>query len=314
MDPVPRNSKANNCSLISLHAVLPETVDWQNFLVHANLTQPLPSLSIRCHDLCRLLSFGSPLVKLVASYCLLELFTRISDQKNVKSDKLNCRYLSSVIAVLEGLIFDSDIRVAMNCSLCLSMILGWEKLDMVLRADRKNNWCRLIVEELAMSLAVPCLASKSFMIHHRPAVHVGVALLKLHKVPEWMSSIFDDSCISGIVDNLSPSNVSTEMVILFRELMNARFLKTEQIASLNRVFQACRKRLYTNESRDTKGEECEENDVANLDIAGEVCQVLIKIMSSQTSLAMDSSGFSFRSNRLLEEIELFSKSVMEEES
>ncbi|PSS34576.1 hypothetical protein CEY00_Acc01679 [Actinidia chinensis var. chinensis] len=298
-------------SLRSVQAILPGT-DWQNFLHQDNGTQLLSFISIHCHDLCRLMYFGSAPVKLVASYCLLELFIRISNQKNEKSENLNCttRYVLSIVPVLEMLVFDGDIRVAMNCSLCLSMILGWENLDLELRANRRNNWCRLMVEELAMSLAVPCLASESFMIHHKPAIHVAVALLKLHKVPEWMSSVFDDSCISGIVNNLSSSNVSAEMVLLFRELMNAHCLKDEHVATLNRVFQACRKHQYTHAN---EGEEhMEEVDVP--DDKGKVCRVLINIMSSQTSLGMNCCGSSLSSNRLLEEIEMFSKSLMEEDS
>lgn len=184
--------------------------------------------------------FGSPLVKLVASYCLLELFTRITDTRNRKNEevKWNTGHLISVMAILEGLVFCSDIRVAMNCALCLSTILGWEKFWMQnKKVIERSNWCRLIVEELAMSMAVPCLASKSFMNHHKPAVHVAVALLKLYSPPGWMKSVFDDSCISGIIDNLSASNVSGETVLLFRELMNQDYLKDEQIATLNRVFQ-----------------------------------------------------------------------------
>lgn len=220
-----------------MDAVLPEYTNWQTFLGQAYGSQPLSFIRIQCHDLCKLMYFGSSMVKLVASHCLLELFTRISNQKTEKSEILNCttRYLLSVISILEGLVLCSDTRVAMNCSLCLSMILGWEILDTELGASRKNNWCRLIVEELAMSLAVPHLASESFV--NKPSVHVAVALLKLHKVPEWMSSVFDDCCISGIVKNLSASNLSSEMVLLFRELVNARYLKSDQIGSLNQIFQ-----------------------------------------------------------------------------
>ncbi|KAA8548340.1 hypothetical protein F0562_000024 [Nyssa sinensis] len=132
----------------------------------------------------------------------------------------------------------------MNCGLCLSMILGWEKLNIGARVVGRKNWCKLIVEELAMSLSVPCLASKSFMIHHKPSVHVAVALLNLQKIPEWMSCVFDDSCIFGIIKNLSASNLSAEIVLLFRELLNSGYLKSEQIASLNQVFQVCRKHMY----------------------------------------------------------------------
>jgi hypothetical protein len=218
-----------------LPAVLPGFVDLQKFFDPPNGTQPLSFIGIHCHDLCRLMHFGSPLVKLVASYSLLELLIRLSDQLEMKC---TMGYLMSVIAVLEGLIFYSDLRVAMNCGLCLSIILGWEKLDMQeTTMIEKKSWCRLIVEELAMSLAAPCLASKSFINHRKPAIHVAVALLKLQKIPEWMRSVFDDTCISCIIENLAASNLSTEIVFLFRELLNSEFLKTEQIVNLNRVLQ-----------------------------------------------------------------------------
>lgn len=171
---------------------------------------------------------------------MLELFTRLSDHEDGEHDELECSmgFLSSVMAVLEGLVFYSDIRVAMNCGFCLSMILGWEKLDLHERTIiAKNYWCRLIVEEMAMSLAVPHLASKSFFNHHKPAVHIAVALLKHEKIPEWMRTVFDSPCISGIIGNLGASNMGAEMVLLFRELLDSEFLKAEQISSLNHVLQ-----------------------------------------------------------------------------
>lgn len=227
-------------SPISLHAVLPGIVDWQNFFDPPEKMQPISLICIRCHDLCRLMHFGSPLVKLVTSYSLLELFTRISDQRIRKFEELKCsiEYLKSVMTVLEGLVIDSDLRVAVNCGLCLSMILGWEILDMQeTSVIGKNYWSRLIIEELAMSMAFPCLASKSSVNHHKPAICVAIGLLKLRKAPGWMRSVFDDSCISGIIENLTASNVSTEIVLLFQELLKSEFLKTEQIAGLHRVLQ-----------------------------------------------------------------------------
>lgn len=197
-------------------------------------------IGIPCHDLCRLIYFGSPQVKLVASYCLLELFARISDERNREGEELNCtiEYLMSVVTILEGLVFYSDNQVAVNCSLCLSMILECETPDTQdMSVTRINKWSRLIVEELAASMSAPSLASKSFINVHKSAVYVAVALLKLEKIPDWMRSVFDHPCIFGIIENLTASNVTSEIVLLFRELLNAGFLKKEEIASLNRVFQ-----------------------------------------------------------------------------
>ncbi|CAK9139716.1 unnamed protein product [Ilex paraguariensis] len=300
-------------SLRSVQAVLPWTLDWKNILDDGSSMQTLSFMSIHCRDLCRLMHFGSPLVKLVASYCLLELFTGVSEVNCGNQENPQCTtwYLLSVMAVLEGQIFCSDIRVAMNCSHCLSMILSWEKPEMETRLAHENNWCRLVVEELAMSLAVPCLASKSFMFHHKPAVHVAVALLKQKKVPGWMTSVFDDSCIFAIVKNLSPSNVSTEMVLLFRKLLNCNYLKAEQIAGLNRVFQACRKCTYKDDVQDVSAEEHTQKMVVIPDDLGKVCEFLIDIMSSQLTPAI--GRFQISKMRLLEEIELFSKSLIGED-
>ncbi|KAM3756392.1 hypothetical protein ACB098_02G108200 [Castanea mollissima] len=299
-------------SIRSLPVVLPGFMDWQKFFDPPNGIQPLSFIGIHCHDLCRLMHFGSPLVKLVASYSLLELLTRLSDQRYKMQLEVKCTmgYLMSVIAVLEGLIFNSDLRVALNCGLCLSMILGWEKLDMQKTTMiEKISWCRLIVEELALSLAAPCLASKSFINHHKPAIHVAVALLKLQKIPEWMRSIFDDTCISGIVKNLSASNLSTEIVFLFRELLNSEFLKTEQIAYLHRVLQECRKHKYADNTQDHRADKHMKKMATTPDDLEEVCEYLIHLMSSDSSLDMDSKGLHCGNKRLLEEIELFFRTL-----
>ncbi|KAJ6956321.1 protein putative RECOMBINATION INITIATION DEFECT 1 [Populus alba x Populus x berolinensis] len=301
-------------SLRSIHTVVPGTVDWQNFLNPSNRMQPISTVSIHCHDLCRLLHFGSPPVKLVASYCLLELITRLSEQRNTRHEELksSVAYLTSIMVILKGLVFYSDIRVSTNCSLCLSMILGWEKLDMTgARVIAKNTWWRLIVEEMAISLAAPSLASKSFINHHKPAVHVAVALLKLQKSPEWMRTVFDDPCISGIIKNLEASNISSEMVLLFRELLNSRFLKDEQIACLNRILQECRKRLYTEDCQNDCTDAKIEKRTITTDDLGEVCEYLIHVMSSAKSLDVDCGDLQ-TSKRLLEEIELFFKTSSKE--
>ncbi|PON95525.1 Armadillo-type fold containing protein [Trema orientale] len=302
-------------SLKSLHAVLPGSIDWQSFFDPPDRTQPLSVVGIPCHDLCRLIYFGSPQVKLVASYCLLELFARITDERNRESEELKCtvEYLMSVVTVLEGLVFYSDNQVALNCSLCLSMILGCEMLDTQdTTVIGKNNWSRLIVEELAVSMSAPCL---SFINEHKPAVYVAVALLKLEKIPDWMRFLFDDPCISGIIENLTASNVTSEIVVLFRELLSSGFLKKEQIASLNQVFRACRKRLYTD---NTQGD-CEDEHIKKVvtmshDL-GKVCEHLIYLMSSKSSQDRFSCESYYSNKRLLEEIELFLRtSTIEDDS
>ncbi|CAL1404364.1 unnamed protein product [Linum trigynum] len=288
-------------SLKSIHSLLPDSVDWQTLLKPSNDTGS-PTIGINCTDLCRLMHFGSPAFKLISSYCLVELFTRVTEQRN-KNHEVKCAksYLMSVAAILEGLMFDSNIRVSMNCGLCLSMLLSWERLDL-----EEEYWCKLIVEEMATSLAVPCLASKSFVNNHKPAVHVTATLLKIQKSPAWMRSVLDEACIDGILKNATGNNMMKEILLLFRELMNSKFLKKDQKASLNRLLQECRKHAYAEESRDeSKGDNIDGNKKRErgADDLGEVCEYLIHLMMSAD---LNPQG---QSRRLLEEVEMFSKTI-----
>nr|GEZ92833.1 protein PRD1 [Tanacetum cinerariifolium] len=148
-------------------------------------------------------------------------------RKEPKKLEHNANYLQSITCVLQGFIFYSDIRVAVNCALCIAMALDWENYV------QKDNWYRLIIEEMVMNLAVPSLESKPIMTHHRPAVHIAVSMLELQQVPSWMSAVFDDSCISGIIQNLSPGNITREMVLLFWEFLQPGNLNSKHIACLN---------------------------------------------------------------------------------
>ncbi|KAJ1426693.1 Armadillo-type fold [Sesbania bispinosa] len=291
----------------SLHAILPGFVDWQNFLVSANPSEPLAFIGIRCHDLCRLLHFGSPVIKIIASYSLVELFNRISDQMNSKHVELKCAvgYLMSVRSILEGLVLYNDLRVATNCALCLAMLLGWENLAKETELLGKSSWYRLIIEEMTVSMSAPSLASQSFMDSQRPAILIGIVLLKLHKIPPWMRSVFNNSCISGILENLAATNLSSEILVLFRELKKSDFLSTEQIATINQMLQECRKLMYTNNAQEGHPNEPIKKALTNQYDLGDVCQYLIDLMSSETYIDMDSWGFHMGSRRLLEEIELF---------
>lgn len=191
-------------------------------------------VNVSCGDLCRLLHFGSHPVKLVASQCLLELLTRISPQSFFSGG-----HLRSMAAVTEGLVFYEDPTVAMNCGLCSSIILQWEKKKKKNKNPaREFKWCRLIMEELTLLLVAPGLASRSFKAQHKSAAHIAKALLgSSDRAPEWMASLFNPPCVSGIIKSLSPSNLTAEMVELFRELAAAGFLDEDQAAALRQVLQ-----------------------------------------------------------------------------
>ncbi|XP_055828900.1 protein PUTATIVE RECOMBINATION INITIATION DEFECT 1 [Solanum dulcamara] len=302
-------------SLRSVHAILPGIMDCQYLLDPTNIPKPCPYISIQCHDLCKLLHFGSIPIKLLSSQYLLELFSGIEDERSRKSDALEFRtdYLLSIMAVLEGQIFSSDMSIAMNCSLCLSMFIGWQDVETEVSAIQRNNWCRFIVEELVMSLAAPSLASKSFMIHHKPAIYIAVELLRRKKVPQWMTSILDESCIFAITRNITNSNLSAELVFLLRKLLNYGFLSDEQITALNQVFQECRNCIYTDKIQHAGAQEKTLNVAAASDYVGKVCQFLISLITTPPSSGMESTNFQTGRTELLEEIDLFSKCLMRDD-
>ncbi|XP_017405442.1 protein PUTATIVE RECOMBINATION INITIATION DEFECT 1 [Vigna angularis] len=295
----------------SLHAILPGFVDWQSFLVSTKPSEPLAFIGIRCHDLCRLLHFGSPAIKIAASYSLLELFNRISDQINSNHEELRCTvgYLMSIRSILEGLVFYNDLRVATNCCLCLSMILGWENLTNKTKLLEGSRWCRLIIEEMTVSFAAPALASQSFMNKQSPQVLIAIAVLKLSTIPQWMRSVFDSSSISGILENLTASNLSSEILVLFRELLKSNFLSTEQIATINQILQECRKRVYTNNAQDDLPNEAIKKVFTASYDTGDICEFLIDLMTSEAYIDTVSLGFHTGSKKLFEEIEMFYSSL-----
>ncbi|KAF3787599.1 PRD1 protein [Nymphaea thermarum] len=218
-----------------------DSCSWQDYLPTISTTSALKLPCINCQDICRIIYFGSSSMKLVASQYLLELLMKISEEKRSNPHEIKCsvEYLQSLIALLQGLVFYSDIRVAMNCALCLSMILGWENFGWnEKQAINKDKWCRVIVEELALLLGTPSLASKTFTNQHKPAVYIAAALLKSEPTPRWIKSVFDNACISVIINNLSAINISVEIVQLFRELARSGYLNQEHINRLHHVFQA----------------------------------------------------------------------------
>ncbi|KAL3726566.1 hypothetical protein ACJRO7_031464 [Eucalyptus globulus] len=295
----------------SMHAVLPSAGDWDNLIGQSTCIESPPFLSIKCHDLCRLMHFGPPLVKLIASYCLLELFIRLSEQKESKHEDRKCtnKYWMSLMALLEGLLLYNDTRVAINSSLCLAMILKWGMQEVAEIFNRRSMWCRLILEELVISLAAPSLSSKSSTNHHKAAVIVAVALLKLPKVPEWMRSVFSDTFLTGMLGNLTGSNLSAEIFLLLRELLNSQLLDADHVANLNRLLQESRTHAYRENMKDESKEKCPKKVIAVDDDMGMTIDLLIDLITSDSQRAEVYGGLQMGNKRLLDEIEMFFRST-----
>uniref|UniRef100_A0A7N0TTA4 Protein PRD1 n=1 Tax=Kalanchoe fedtschenkoi TaxID=63787 RepID=A0A7N0TTA4_KALFE len=293
----------------SLPVVLPGYLNWHCFLDSLAVHQS--SICFHCNDLCRLLYYGSPLVKLAASKCLTQLFTSISkEMSNYHSLNCDTKSLMPLIAVLEGLIFCSNINVAMNCALCLTTVLQWKNMDLS-QTTRLNKWCRFITEELVMSMVAPCLASTPFTENHKAAARVSVGLLRLESVPQWMKTVFDKSCISEIVANLSVSSISTDLVLLFRELLESGYLNPGHITSVEKVLQACRKNLYFMSTEENELKNYQEKLTGSADNAYNVCDILIHLMLTESSPRHTSKSQQNVHSSLIEAIDLFFMSLAE---
>lgn len=278
--------------------------------------------------------FGTPQIKLITSYCLLELFTGLSEQVDIKKEKLRCSssYLKSVKAVLSGHVFYDDTRVAINSALCLSMILRLEDMEGGTEMLKTSSWYRFIAEEMSVSLAMPCSASATFVNHHKPSVYAIVAMLRLKNKPAWLRTVFDESCIFGMIQNLTLANISSEIIILFRELLQAQLMNSEQVVKLIRVFQvsnadkithkglktsltislilqASRKQMQRNGTRDeTVEEEQVQRTISSIHDHGEVCNYLVYlVVSNSFGQTSGSETYTQKKKRVLDEMEQFSK-------
>lgn len=157
------------------------------------------------------------------------------------------------------------------------------------------------MEEFAVALTAPGLTSKSFSNQQKVASNIAVSLLKLSQVPEWLTSLFDSSLISGVVGNLSARNVTADIVKLFSELMTKKYLTQENIVSLHNLFQVCRRQVYEGSSSKSElSEQKAEETVARS--PDEVCALLFGIVLNQRTA---SCTLQMEQQNLLREIDLF---------
>lgn len=82
---------------------------------------------------------------------------------------------------------------------------------------------------------------------------------------------------------------------------------------LSLLLQACRKHIYTENAQSGSTEDSVEKTVITSEGLGKVCEFLINVMSFQSSTGMNSTEIKERNKCLLDEIEVFSKNIMEED-
>ncbi|XP_028551944.1 protein PRD1 isoform X2 [Dendrobium catenatum] len=235
--------------------------------------------------------------------CLVEMLSRISDQRERNQEELRCsaRYLQSMIAVMESLVFYEEKAVATNCGICLSKILSCKSLGLGEKMVIRNcKWFRMIMEEFTMTLTAPSMASKYFKNLHKPASRIATALLRLEQTPQWMRSVFDISCISGVVSNLCAQNLSAEMVDLFRALLSRKYLNEEHVGCLNQIFQVCRKQAYKDSSKGKAHDSSANSFISSNADFGKICNLLVHLMMSPVYREKETDQ-----ERLLREIDMF---------
>lgn len=79
------------------------------------------------------------------------------------------------------------------------------------------------------------------------------------------------------------------------------------------ILQACRRQIYAGNTSDDCTEEHFDKVIIVQDDLGKVCEFLIHLMSSQSSLDMDSGESKVGKIRLLQEIEMFFRRTTEKE-
>lgn len=75
------------------------------------------------------------------------------------------------------------------------------------------------------------------------------------------------------------------------------------------ILQECRKHKYADNTQDHRADKHMKKMATTPDDLEEVCEYLIHLMSSDSSLDMDSKGLHCGNKRLLEEIELFFRTL-----
>jgi hypothetical protein len=163
---------------------------------------------------------------------------------------------------------------------------------------------------MSVSLAMPCSASSTYVNHHKPAVYLTVAMLRLKNKPVWLRTVFDESCISSMIQNLNGINISREIVILFRELMQAELLNSQQVTKLDRAFQECRKQMHRNGTRDETVEEQVQRKIPSIHDHSEFCNYLVHLMVSNSfGHPSESETYTQKKKQILDEMEQFSELI-----
>eukprot|EP00249_Psilotum_nudum_P009345 c21868_g1_i4 orf=308-1789(+) len=209
--------------------------DYISDLLHKSYTQ--------VENLSRILYYGHTLLKILASSCLLEIFYWFAEGKSMlHGSEISGRYqfssteIQSVIMVLQGSVFDSNILVQRNTVYCLFWLISNSCLSACeQKAVLGSSWYRFIVEELLLFLSTQ---DPSFGFLNSNAVYIVVALLRVSPL-DWMRSVFNSVSLTTIILNLSPQRITSGLVLLFKEFLHAGYLESNHIKKLHELFQEC---------------------------------------------------------------------------
>lgn len=197
---------------------------------------------ISYQHVCRLLCFSKHKLQILASSCLVELLSHVTEtngklQENLAECSVN--HQRSVMIILQGVAIESDGLLKKNACICMMKLLATNVLNPKQReAITRSPWYKTVADELLLSLA---------------RVQVGVtenegagflasilsAILCVSPQYKWVPSVFNPEILTAVVEKFKTTQHITVGTVDFTlELLKRGFFDREQVQTLRDLYQA----------------------------------------------------------------------------
>ncbi|KAH7447738.1 hypothetical protein KP509_01G119100 [Ceratopteris richardii] len=206
----------------------------------------LPRSLKESQSLCKLLYFGPEFVKVLASFCLVELFYWITQSGTVCSEDEGFdtnKYqdvFQSIVMVLQCSILDSNEFVSKNSSVSLYyLLIGGSLSSYEKKILHFSPWHRFLLEDFVSNIMSPNLENVSM-----PAtIYAAIGILKQEGASSWIRSVLSP-CISTLVCHLANHRMSPAILVLLKELHVKGWLETKHSEEIHKNLQSLRKIVY----------------------------------------------------------------------